>query len=241
MNPILVSSITFFSTLLGGLVGLRYQRYLNLLLGFTAGVVLGVVAFDIFPEIFEQVKALDIPPTGPMIALIAGFLIFHILEKTILIHASHEEDFAGHHHPSVGIASAVALIGHSFMDGVGIGLAFQVSPVVGATVAIAVVAHDFSDGLNTVTLVLLHKNSDFRARLLLLFDAIAPVVGAASTLFFTISNNFLVYYLGLFAGFLLYISTSDILPDAHRAHSSGKIILMTLFGVTFIFLVTKAF
>ncbi len=51
-----------------------------------------------------------------MIALVLGFLLFHILEKTILIHHNHESDYAIHRHPNVGIMSAIALIGHSFMD-----------------------------------------------------------------------------------------------------------------------------
>jgi len=227
--------------MLGGLAGLKFRDRLNLILGFTAGVILGVVTFDIFPEIFRLVNELNIAPIGPMVALVVGFLAFHIIEKLVLIHAAHEDDFAGHHHPSVGIASAVALIGHSFMDGVGIGLAFQVSTIAGVVVAIAVIAHDFSDGLNTVTLVLLHRNSDRRAKLFLLLDALAPVLGAASTLLFHLPENFLVYYLGIFAGFLLYISTSDILPDAHRAHSSAQTILMTILGIALIFLITRAF
>ena len=46
-------------------------------------------------------------------------------------------------------------------------------------------------------------------------DALAPVVGAASTLLFTVPPDVLVLYLGFFAGFLLYIGVSDILPEAH--------------------------
>src|SRR6185312_7845217 len=100
-------------------------------------------------------------------------------------------------------------IGHSFMDGIGIGLAFQVSTGVGVTVAIAVIAHDFSDGLNTVSLMLRHRNSTRRSQLMLGLDAIAPVLGAASTLLFELPPFWLMLYLGFFAGFLLYISVSD--------------------------------
>src|SRR6185436_2217410 len=108
--------------------------------------------------------------TGMTVALVAGFLIFHILEKSISIHHSHEDEYADHKHPHIGMASALALIGHSFMDGVGIGLGFQVSPAVGILVAIAVIAHDFTDGMNTVSLMLRHKNSTPRARMFLMFD-----------------------------------------------------------------------
>ena len=73
-------------------------------------------------------------------------LLFHALERFVLVHTAHE-DATAHRHPRVGKLAALALIGHSFLDGVGIGVAFQVSPSVGLTVAIAVIAHDFCDGL----------------------------------------------------------------------------------------------
>jgi ZIP family zinc transporter len=174
-----------------------------------------------------------------MIALVVGFLVFHIIEKTILIHHSQEADYDVHHHPDVGIASALALSGHSFLDGVGIGLGFQAGNAVGIAVAIAVIAHDFTDGLNTVNLMLVNNNKSRKAFMLLLLDAIAPVLGALSTLLFTINDNLLVLYLGFFAGFLLYIGASEILPEAHSKHSSYQTIVLTVIGAAFIFAVTR--
>ena len=239
MTPILLSIATFISTSLGGLFSIKHRDRLHLVLGFTAGVLLGVVAFDIFPEIIEQVKIHDYNPIGAMIALVLGFLIFHIFEKLIIIHHAHEDEYADHKHPHVGVASAIALAGHSFMDGVGIGLGFQVSNAVGIIVAIAVITHDFTDGMNTVSLMLTNKNTVKNAKRLLLIDAIAPTIGVLSTFLFHFSDNFLVLYLGFFAGFLLYIGASDILPEAHSKHSSLKTILLTVAGTALIFIVTR--
>ena len=239
MTPILLSIATFLSTLTGGLTALKNQKRLNYILGYTAGIILGVIAFDILPEIFKLVYASGIDPIKPMIALVIGFLIFHIIEKSILIHSAHESVYGAHHHPRVGVLSALALSAHSFLDGVGIGLAFQVNPTVGFAVAIAVIGHDFADGLNTVALMLANKNSSKKAFFLLLLDAVAPVLGAVSTLFFHLSTPNLVLYLGFFAGFLLYIGASDILPQAHENKSSKITILLTVLGVAFMFVVTR--
>lgn len=236
---ILFAILSFLSTFLGGIFGLRHKDKLHLILGFTAGVLLGVVAFDILPEIIVLVNEINIDPMLPMIALVLGFLVFHILEKALLIHHAQEENYGKHKHPSVGVLSALALIGHSFLDGVGIGLAFQISPSVGFLVSAAVIAHDFSDGLNTVSLVLVHKNTHNRALYFLLFDAIAPVFGALSTKFFVLANEVLLLYLGFFAGFLLYIGASEVLPEAHSEHSSYKTIFLTICGIVLIFLVTR--
>ncbi|MFA5022195.1 MAG: ZIP family metal transporter [Patescibacteria group bacterium] len=239
MPAVLISLITFFSTFLGGLFAIKLKNKLHLVMGFTAGVILGVVSFDILPEIIEQIKIYNLPPINVMIALVCGFLLFHVLEKTILIHHCHEGDYASHKHPQVGILSALALAGHSFMDGIGIGLGFQINSMIGILVAIAVISHDFTDGMNTVALMLKNENSQKKAMGFLLIDALAPIAGAAFTLLFQVPPQFLVLYLGFFAGFLLYIGASDILPEAHSEHSSYKTIGLTILGTVFIFLITR--
>jgi zinc transporter ZupT len=236
---LLLAFAAFCSTLLGGLTAMRHRDSLHRLLGYTAGVILGVVAFDLLPEIFASLQAQHLSATGPMVALVIGFLLFHVIEKSILIHHSQESDYSVHHHPHVGLVSALALCGHSFLDGVGIGLGFLVAPSVGIAVAVAVLAHDFSDGLNTVALMLTHKNTNRRAWILLFLDALAPILGALTTLFIHVSDTALLWYLGFFAGFLLYIGASEILPEAHSKHSSYKTIGLTLLGVVSMFLVTR--
>lgn len=239
MLPVVLSFATFLSTLAGGLIGLKHRSKIRSLLGFTAGVLIGVVAFDLLPEIFEILQDQKLDSWPVMVALVVGFLAFHIIEKSILIHHSNESSYEKHKHPHVGIASALALIGHSFLDGFGIGLAFQVNESVGLAVAVAVLAHDFSDGLNTVSLMLINNNKPRRAFYFLLADALAPVLGALSTLVFTIPDSSLVIYLGFFTGFLLYIGASEILPEAHSRNSSYKTIALTVLGAVFMFIVTR--
>ncbi len=239
MLPVVLSITTFFSTFAGGLFAIRHKDRLHRILGYTAGVILGVVAFDILPEIFKSLDELKIAAVWPMVALVTGFLLFHIIEKSILLHNAQEGDYGKHHHPHVGLASALALSAHSFLDGVGIGLGFQVNATVGLAVAIAVIAHDFSDGLNTVSLMLVHRNDRRRTFKLLFVDAIAPVLGAVSTLLIHISDRTLILYLGFFAGFLLYIGASEILPEAHSEHSSYGTIVMTVLGAAFMFVITR--
>lgn len=239
MWAISLTIATFTSTFLGGLMALKNKKWLHRIMGFTAGVLLGVVAFDLLPEVAHNVNNTHTAFVRPMIALVFGFLLFHILEKSILLHHAHELEYSEHRHPAVGLTSALALSGHSFLDGVGIGLGFQAGTSVGVAVAIAVIAHDFTDGMNTVILMLHHQNSIKRSKIMLLIDALAPVLGAASTLLYTLSDKWLVLYLGFFAGFLLYIGASDILPQAHSKGSSKVTISLTVLGTVFIFIVSR--
>jgi len=242
MTAVLLSLATFVSTLAGGGFALTFRDRLYYLLSFTAGVLLGVVSFEVLPEIFEVARRHELETAGAMVALVVGFLLFHSLEKSLLIHLAHESDYAAHRHPHVGFVSALALVGHSVLDGIGIGVAFQVSQSVGVSVAIAIIAHDFSDGLNTVGIMLTHGNSPRRSTAVLVLDALAPVLGAASTLLFRLPPSVLIVYLGFFAGFLLYIAVSDILPQAHSRASpavASRLIALTALGATFMFIVAR--
>jgi ZIP family zinc transporter len=242
ISPVVLAGAAVVSTLGGGALALRFRDRLHYLLGFTAGVLLGVVAFDLLPEIFSLSREHAFDPSGAMIALVVGFLLFHSLEKFVLVHPAQEEHYSHHHHPHVGLASAAVLAAHSCMDGVAIGIGWQVSPLVGLTVALAVIAHDFSDGLNTVSLMLRHGNSTRRAIAMLAVDALAPLVGVLLTLAVAIPPFQLMVYLGFFAGFLLYIGVSDILPEAHSRAGPGvavKLIALTCCGAAFVWLVVR--
>lgn len=237
--PLLFAFLAFISTLLGGLTALRNRDRLHRVLGYTAGVMLGVIAFHLLPEMFEIASDQGLDTTWPMIAFVVGFLLIHIIEKLVVMHRATDSEYKEHSHPHVGQASALALIAHTFLDGVGIGLAFQAGEGVGFAVAIAVIAHDFSDGLNTVALMLSHKNNLRRSIVMLILAALAPILGALSTMFFTLDEGSLVLYLGFISGFLMYVATSDILPQAHSKQPSKITIGLTVLGVIFMFALTQ--
>ncbi len=229
----------FVSTLFGGWFAIRHKRHLRHILGFTAGIIIGVLTFDVLPELFGIINTFAIDSVWPMVALVVGFLGFHIIEKTVLMHHEHETQYGRHKHPQVGVLSSLALGGHSLLDGVGIGLAFQVNAQVGVAVSLALIAHKFADGLNAASLMLAHKNSVQRTMYLVLLNAVLPIVGALSTLFFTVHEQYLAYYLAFFGGFLLYIGASDILPQAHDEKSDRLTILLTVAGVAFMFVALR--
>lgn len=238
-EALLMAALAFLSTVAGGFFALKARSSLHLVLGLTAGILLGVVAFDVMPELVELIGQQGLGINAPMVAFVGGFLVFHALEKLLLIHHAQEESYAGHHHPAVGLLSAMALIGHSFLDGVGIGFAFQVSKGTGVIVALAVVSHDFADGMNTVSLMLVHHNPLKRAVGMLMLDAAAPLLGAASTLFLHLPPAALAIYLGTFGGVLLYIGAADILPEAHSERSSPVTIALTCAGTALVYCVTR--
>jgi ZIP family zinc transporter len=205
----------FAMTLAGGAFAYRYRRYLDAIMAYSAGVLIGVVFLHILPEVYELAHETSTSSRLLMTMLVGGFVAIFLLEKLTIIHSEKTHDAPGHHH-HVGFAGAVGLSFHSFLDGLAIGVGFQASTEVGIVVLIAVLAHDFADGLNTVTFMLATRNSTWRTGGLLLVDAIAPVVGALLANVIDIDPVVLAFQLAFMAGFLLYLGASDLLPHVHE-------------------------
>ncbi|HEX5323979.1 MAG TPA: ZIP family metal transporter [Capsulimonadaceae bacterium] len=220
------------STFLGGLFALRRQDKLHLILGFSAGAVVGVALFDLLPESLSlaQPRFADTTVT----ALVAfGFLAFMLLSRVVLLHPHGESCENETHQGRLGAAS---LSIHSFLDGIGIGVAFQVSPAVGAIVAAAVLTHDFSDGINTVSFVLEHEAARKEAKRWLTLDALAPLAGVICASFLRVPAPVLGAILAVFCGFFLYIGASDLLPESHHRHPQLITSILTVLGTAVIYL-----
>jgi len=237
---LILALCTVVSTTIGGLVALRARDHMHLVLGASAGVLLGLVAFDLLPQVFRLADLHEgVGPVVPwiMVAFVLGFLVLHVIERAAGVHEPAESEYAEHRHALAGSLGALGLIGHSFLDGLAIGLAFQIGGSTGWAVAIAVLAHDFADGLNTVTLMRRAGHDRRRAAMALALDAAAPVAGVLVATFFSPSDSVLALYLGAFAGLLTYLATADILPEAHAHHPSRLTLVMTLAGVAFMYVV----
>jgi ZIP family zinc transporter len=223
----------------GGYTAIKSQKWLNVALALTSGLVLGLVTFDLLPEIFGIVQVQKLDPVWPMIAMTTGFLLFHIFEKFVPVHEASEKEYGPHRHPRLGVARAVALSGHSFLDGLSIGVAFQVSSAVGLAVALAVIGHRFADGFDTTTFMLFHKNKLAHIKRWLAVVVLMPIAGGLASLTFSLSESALAIYLGFFAGLILYIAASNLLPQAHTASSSKRSIGLTTLGAVFMLIVTR--
>ncbi|MCQ4213720.1 MULTISPECIES: ZIP family metal transporter [Streptomyces] len=229
----------FVMTLVGGWTAQRVTDRRHLVLGLAGGLMLGVVGLDLLPEALDAAGGDVFGVPAALLLFVAGFLAAHVLEHLLAQRqAAHGADeYENGRVPEVGLTAASAMVGHSLMDGMAIGAAFQVGGGMGLAVALAVIAHDFADGFNTYTLTSLYGNARRKALMMLFADAVAPVVGAASTLLFTIPEQLLGGYLGFFGGVLLYLAAAEILPEAHHEHPARSTLLCTVAGAAFIWLV----
>ena len=228
----LIVLITFASTMIGGLVAVRFKNVLQYFFAFSSGALIAITFFDVLPE------SLGIAGTVPvrtlMIAAVVTFLFFSLVERFFLTHHHHEGEEHGH---IMGPIGAIGLVMHSFLDGAAIGIAYQANASMGFIVALAVISHDFTDGINTVVIMLKNEQSVKQARLFLIIDAVAPVFGIIVASFFVIQPSVLSVILAAFAGQFLYIGAANLLPETYR-HSAWRMAVAMLIGVLLIFVLT---
>jgi zinc transporter ZupT len=233
-----IAAAAFAATFIGGSFAIRFRDKLHLVLGFSAGAVIGVAFFDLLPESIELSSAY-FEPRILTLAVAIGFLVYLFLDRLILLH-THADDAEVHAiNMRRGVLGAGTLSIHSLLDGVAIGFGFQASAAVGIIIAAAVLTHDFSDGINTVNLVLKNGGTRRTAFRWLVTDAAAPVLGILSTLLVSMPDRFIGIVLALFAGSFTYLGASDLIPESHHRHPRILTTVMTLLGAASLYFIVR--
>ena len=234
MLTLLFTSLAMCSTLVGGYVAVAARRSIHLLMGVGAGVLLGAVFFDLLPEALSVSQEQGWDFRVVLGIVLAGFLLFYLVERLLVLHSCPEGDCTNEVHQHIGRLGSVGLIVHSTLDGAAIGAASLINWRTGLLVALAVIAHDMSDGLNTILLVTHGEQARRRDYIFLAADAVAPVAGGLLALVVLPPPRALAVFLAFASGFFLYTSTSDLLPEAHRRSPSLTVSLAALAGIAFI-------
>jgi zinc transporter ZupT len=232
-----IALATFCATMIGGLVALKLRDKLHLILGFSAGAVMGVAFFELLPEAMELGLKHHSAATLTLYVA-AGFLAYLMLDRAMPFHGA-ATALGNPTLPALRASmGAASLSVHSFLDGIAIGLAFNISNAIGAIVTMAVLMHDFSDGMNTMNMVLKNGGDRRTALRWLAIDALAPALGILSTFAFIIPEPKFGLLLSIFAGLFLYIGASDLIPESYHSHPKALTTVMTLLGMATIYIAT---
>jgi zinc transporter ZupT len=200
--PLAFGVAASFVTLLGGLLALKLADRTSAILAVSAGIVLGVAFLDLLPEALEFGEGRYDARTILTFAAI-GFGGYLLLNRVV---ASAERRIRWEAH--LGPASLTL---HSFLDGMLMGVAFQIGPEVGWVVALAVLTHDLADGINTVSLARSASRHRTACRWLLV-NGMAPLTGVLAGLMIRLEGSVLAPLMAVFGGIFLYIGACELVP-----------------------------
>lgn len=203
--PFLLGAMAGLSTYVGGRLAMRWGQRRDLLFGLTGGMVIGLALLDLLPEALESGQSVH---DADIVfgATVAGVVLYILLRRL----------------PAAGAAGRISLILHSVMDGLGIGIAFQLSSAIGWLVAIALLAHDMADGANMVGLSARSGETE-RGHWWLMVNAAAPLVGVATGQAIPVDLGRFSLLLGAIRRRLpLYRSVGAAAPQPERTVRCGK-------------------
>jgi zinc and cadmium transporter len=200
---LLASSILLFTDRLR-------TRLVPWLVSYAVGALLGVALLALLPEALN-----DLDPGSTFTTLLAGILIFFVLEKLVLLRHCHTDECAVH-----GVAAPLMLIGdalHNFVDGAIICSAVLTSLPLGINTAVAVAAHEIPQEVGDTAILLASGYSRSRALILNVVSG-ASGLGGAIVAYVAVGQipALRPYVLAFSSGTLLYIAMSDLIPDLHR-------------------------
>ncbi len=244
--PILVY-ILFFTfigsvfSLIGG-VFLLWKRNLterisHLLISFAAGTLLGTAFFDLLPEASGEIDEKMV-----FFFTLFGFLGFFILERFIHWIHHHQHEHLGETKPTVALINIGDSI-HNAIDGVAIAATFLVSIPLGIVTSLAVATHEIPQEIGDFAVMLKRGVKPKKVLFYNFLSACSAMVAAVLTFAFGDQiKGFLPFFISITAGFFLYISASDLIPEIHEKNRRGFAFLETLFlifGVVIVWLLVS--
>lgn len=208
----------------------RLKKYTFLLVSLAVGALLGDAFIHIIPEVFEESTNLVLSS----LLVIAGIIIFFIIEKFLHWHHHGQDTQTNHVHP-VGKLVLISDGVHNLIDGLIIGASYFVGIEVGIATTVAVILHEIPQEIGDFA-VLLHAGYTKKKALWLNFlSALLAVLGVViACIFKTSSETFAIWVLPIAAGGFIYIALSDLIPELHKAKeakNSFEQIVAVIFGV----------
>ena len=185
-------------------------RLVPWLVSYAVGALLGVALLALLPEALGELK-----PPAVFGTLLAGILVFFVLEKLVLLRHCHTDECQVH-----GATVPLVLIGdafHNFIDGAIICTAVLTSVPLGINTAVAVAAHEIPQEVGDVAILLAAGYSRGGALLLNVVSGVSGIAGALVA-FATVEvlPGIRPFVLAFSSASLLYIAMSDLIPDLHR-------------------------
>lgn len=225
-SVLLISSLSLTGLIFLRWEGKRIQKLLGVLVSFAVGGLLGDCFFHLLPELYGT-------PGNAMersSMILAGFLFFFALERSLLWHHHGELHVHGEKPETLPLAYTLLLgdSAHNFMDGVLVAATYQASIPLGLATTLAVIFHEIPHEIGDFA-ALIHAGFSVRKALLAnILSSLVALVGAFVGLYCgSLSPAFSATLVPVTAGAFIYVAASDLIPElSHKLkddHPLGQI------------------
>ncbi len=227
LSVLVVSLISFIGVLTLSIKAEKLKKFLIYMISFAAGALLGDVFFHLIPELVEE-GAFNLQASS---LILAGIVMFFIMEKVVHWQHCHMPTTAEHTHPF----AKLNLIGdglHNFIDGLIIGASYLVNIPVGIATTMAVIIHEIPQEIGDFGVLLHGGYSKGKALFFNFISAVAAVLGAIVALIASrYTENLVSYMIPLAIGGFIYIAGSDLIPELHKNFETKKSIIQLFFFI----------
>ncbi|MDS1003159.1 ZIP family metal transporter [Clostridium sporogenes] len=201
--------VSLAGTMIGAAIGVSLknpsERLLSKLMGFSAGLMISIVIFDLIPEALNTWDYF-----GVLIFLLLGVLIVYFIDKN-----TNSIDI--NMHKKVAFMTALGLILHNFPEGILMGVGFQAGSRLGLKMAIIISIHDIPEGIAVATPLIASKEKKSKTLFYVFLTAVPTLFGVFLGFYIAnISKNFLSMLLSLASGIMIYVVCAEMIPESRN-------------------------
>lgn len=225
VSILLLALSAAIADIIGGMLIFFRGRFIQsrYVLAFASGVVISTAFFDLIPQSDVQ---------SNYIYLGLGFFLFYLAEKMVLLHACGEEECESHEPSWVSVA---AMGGDNIVDGIGIAVAFFVSPIVGVLLTIAIISHEIPQGMSSAELLRILAVP--KRTIIILMGLMGGLYVLGAGLSFVLPVGWYPAIIAFVAGGFIYIGVNDLLSEAHKRFNL-TVVCAVLLGAGLMFLLS---
>jgi len=194
------------------------NKILLVLVGFSAGALMGGAFLHLLPESLEETKTITVS-----LFLLVGFSSFFLIERFLHWHHCHKGKCEVHTFTYMNLFGDGV---HNFIDGVIIATSFITNIHLGIVTTIAIIAHEVPQEIGDFGVLIYGGFTKAKALFFNFLSALTAMVGALFGYFLSNAVQSIVpSILPFAAGGFIYIAASDLIPELHKEPDLKKSIL----------------
>ena len=238
--PLILSSISGLSTVIGAVLVFftktKNNRFLTFSLGFSAGVMITVSFTDLFPAAQEAISKYHGKANGilwSILFMLIGALMAFLIDSFIPDEEKSQvpKDDKNFGLFRVGLVSTIALMIHNFPEGIATFVSGYQDAALGISVTLAIALHNIPEGIAIAMPIYFATKSRAKALKYSFLSGMAEPLGAFISFLFLkpfINDLVLGIVFAVVSGIMMYISFSELIPSS-REYGHIKLSLASIF------------